>query len=67
MLISGYCKAAKSAMSFEILWEARTPKAPKPEFWDRCKEEASQSNIPAWMIAENNFRHEEVDSMRRSR
>jgi hypothetical protein len=52
-------------MSFEIVWKARAPKAPEPEFWGRCKEQASLSNIPAWMLAEEGFTHEEVDSMRR--
>jgi len=52
-------------MSFEIVWKARAPKAPEPEFWERCKEQASLSNIPAWMLAEEGFTHEEVDSMRR--
>lgn len=54
-------------MNFEVAWEARTPKAPQTDFWERCKEEASLSNIPAWMLAEEGFTHEEVDVMRRSR
>ena len=67
MLISGDSKAAKSALSLEISWEARVPKAPKPEFWERCKEEAFLSNVPAWMLAEEGFTHEEVDTVPRSR
>jgi hypothetical protein len=54
-------------MSFEVAWKARAPKAPEPEFWERCKEQASLSNIPAWMLAEEGFTHEEVDMMPRSR
>jgi hypothetical protein len=45
-------------MTFKVCWEARAPKAPPTDFWDRCKEEAFLSNVPAWMIAENNFHHD---------
>ena len=54
-------------MTFQVFWEARTPKAPPTDFWDRCKEEAFLSNVPAWMLAEEGFTHEEVDIMRRPR
>jgi hypothetical protein len=54
-------------MTFKVCWEARAPKAPPTDFWDRCKEEAFLSNVPAWMLAEEGFTHEEVDTMRRLR
>jgi len=67
VLTSEYPKLATPTMTFKVCWEARAPKAPPTDFWDRCKEEAFLSNVPAWMLAEEGFTHEEVDTMRRLR
>jgi len=67
VLLSEYPKLARTLMTFQVSWEARTRKTPPPDFWDRCKEEAFLSNVPAWMLAEEGFTHEEVDIMRRPR
>jgi hypothetical protein len=67
VLTSGYPKLARTLMTFQVSWETRTPKAPATDFWEQCKEQAFLSNVPAWLIAEEGFTHEEVDTMRRPR
>ncbi len=34
---------------------------PDTDFWAKCRQQALELNIPAWMIAEQSFTHEALD------
>jgi len=33
--------------------------SPDTEFWQLCRQRSSELGIPAWMLAEEGFRHEQ--------
>ncbi len=33
--------------------------SPDTEFWRLCRQRGSELNVPAWMLAEEGFRHEQ--------
>lgn len=33
--------------------------SPDTEFWRLCRQKGSELNVPAWMLAEEGFRHEQ--------
>lgn len=45
----------------------RTPEAVEAEFWAECRKRSAELNIPAWKLAEEMYRHFEVDSRTRDR
>jgi hypothetical protein len=40
--------------------------SPDTEFWQECRRRAEILNIPAWQLAEEDFRHEEINPIRSS-
>lgn len=40
---------------------------PETQFWQQCRERAERLGIPAWLLAEEGFVHEPVDTRSKSR
>jgi hypothetical protein len=40
---------------------------PETQFWQECRQRAEELGIPAWLLAEEGFVHERVDTRSKGR
>jgi hypothetical protein len=41
--------------------QTNSSETPNTEFWAKCRQQALELNIPAWLIAEQSFVHGSLD------